>query len=196
VLQLLHSQKQRHFVTQLILGARRKMRSPVFFGLLVLGVSAMAVEDRSDSAEFIKGSVEAVQLQAAGHSAWGFGNESEWAIDQELGEIQFTFEDGRVATAPVQIIGTYDPHAETFLWSWDHPSIEGKLAIHASLVREYGRRNGIRLFTTRKVICSEEDAWEFAAVAARLAEANGVYRGNADGPWVYVTFGEVQIEKR
>jgi hypothetical protein len=40
-----------------------------------------------------------------------------------------------------------------------------------------------------------DEAWSFAAVANRLVEGNGVYRGPAGSAYVFFTFGPVSLEK-
>ena len=45
------------------------------------------------------------------------------------------------------------------------------------------------------VECTEEQAWEFTAVAARLGDANGAYRGPAGTTLVFMTFGQVSLSK-
>ena len=34
------------------------------------------------------------------------------------------------------------------------------------------------------------------SIAARLSEANGTYRANADGPLVYMTFGDIKLDRQ
>ena len=145
--------------------------------------------------EFVKASAEGARQQTAAHLAWGFIREDEWHMDQDTGVISFEFSDGRIATASAQIIGTHDPSDGTFLWGWDHPSVDESLGQHAKLVYEFGIEHNVPQFTERKVICTEQEAWEFTTVASRLGNANGVYRADAGGPWVYFTFGEVRIGK-
>jgi hypothetical protein len=116
-------------------------------------------------------------------------------VDQDSETISFRFADGTVATAPIQIVGTYNPADGTFLWGWDHPSVAEPLRAHARLVREFGEKHGVATLTERMVRCSEEEAWEFTALAARLGGANGAYRANTGGPLVFMTFGEVRLQK-
>ena len=145
---------------------------------------------------FITQSMAGLATQAEAHSAtWHFGEEEGWAVDQDTGLIRFTFADGTVAEGPVQMIGTFNPEDSTFLWAWDHSAILEPLREHAKLARSFGENHDLPAYTNRKVTCTEEDAWEFTAVAARLAEANGAYRANAGGPWVYMTFGEIKLSK-
>jgi len=149
-----------------------------------------------DPSVFIKQSVEGLRTQTSTHAAtWHLGAEANWAADQDAGLIRFTFKDGTIAEADLQIVGTYNTLDGTFLWGWDHPSVAEPLRKHASLAKEFGEKNGLPKFTERKVKCSEDDAWEFTAVAARLGKANGAYRGPAGTALVYMTFGEIKLSR-
>ncbi len=64
--------------------------------------------------------------------------------------------------APVQIRGTYDTADGTWLWGWDHPSVQPPLDEHARKLKAYGQEHGIAPLTTRKLSCTEADAWDFA----------------------------------
>jgi hypothetical protein len=145
---------------------------------------------------FIEQSVEGLRTQTSAHSAtWHLGEEDEWSADLDAGTISFLFADGTSASADVQIVGTFNTEDGTFLWGWDHPSVPEPLGQHARLAKEFGDRHGLSAYQHRKVECSEDDAWEFTAVAARLGNANGAYRGPAGTALVYFTFGEVRISK-
>src|SRR5262245_59051366 len=145
---------------------------------------------------FIEQSVEGLRAQTSAHAAtWHLGEEANWAADQDVGRIQFTFADGTIAEAELQIVGTYNKLDGTFLWGWDHPSVVEPLQKHARLAKEFGERHGLTNYTERKVKCSEDDAWQFTAVAARLGNANGAYRGPAGSALVYMTFGEIKLSK-
>jgi len=145
---------------------------------------------------YIQQSLEGLRTQTAAHSStWHLGDEENWAADQETGRITFTFADGTVAEADMQIVGTYNTDDGTFLWGWDHPSVAEPLSKHAALARQFGMDNGLPQYTERMVECTEDQAWEFAAVAARLGEANGAYRGPAGTALVFMTFGEIKLSK-
>ncbi|MBC8163949.1 MAG: hypothetical protein H7Z42_22295 [Roseiflexaceae bacterium] len=146
-------------------------------------------------AEFIEQSMAGLRLQTEAHNGtWHLGEEQRWGVDQDGGTITWEFA-GTVASAPVQIIGTYNPSDGSLLWGWDHPSVLPPLAEHARLLRQYGEDNGIAQLTTRTIFCSEDEAWGFTSVAARLAGANGAYRADAGGPLVYMTFGNVTLSR-
>jgi len=181
-------------------------RIPVFALVVATGCSqppdqaSKAIDPQAekpmDSSAFIKQSVEGLRTQTSTHAAtWHLGEEANWAADQDTGQIRFTFKDGTVAVADLQIIGTYNTLDGTFLWGWDHPSVAEPLRKHAILAKEFGEKHGLPKFTERKIECSEDDAWEFTAVAARLGKANGAYRGPAGTALVYMTFDEIKLSR-
>jgi hypothetical protein len=78
-------------------------------------------------------------------------DERSWAVDQQAGTITFDHPmNGTRVTAPLQIIGTYNPEDGTWLWAWDHPAVLKALAGHAETVRRYGEAHGIEELTTAK----------------------------------------------
>ncbi len=120
---------------------------------------------------------------------------AKWAMSQDTGLITFTSPDGVTATAPAQIVGTYDTSVGTWLWAWDNPSIQPALAAYARVAQEYGQRHGVPELTTAEVSVPEAKCWEFAAAACELAGGQGVYRGPADGSRVLIAFGTLRLSK-
>lgn len=144
---------------------------------------------------FVEASVEGLKIQTASHDAtWGLGDAETWSVNQDTGELTWIFGEGKVAVAPVQIIGTYNPDDGTFMWGWDHPSVDPALQESARLVKALGEEHSIPRFTQQKITISDEsEAWEFVAVANRLANSNGGYRGDSGGPLVFMTFGKLSV---
>ncbi|PVX28187.1 DUF6882 domain-containing protein [Sphingomonas pokkalii] len=118
---------------------------------------------------------------------------ADWDLDLVQGVIRFI---GRAHaySAPVQVIGTYNMLDGTFLWGWDHPSVPVALGADARLARQFGKRNRLPLFTTRKVACTEQQAWQFTAVALYLSDAGGAYRARSGTTLVFVTFGALTLQ--
>ena len=155
-----------------------------------------ATSRETNIAEFIKASREGLAVQTQSHrEVWGFGSEETWSADLDRGVIEFQFADGKHVSAPIQVVGSYNTDDNTFLWGWDHPSVPSELAHHAGLARAWGEECGSPPFTDRKIACSEDDAWSFAAVANRLGEGNGVYRGPAGSAYFFMTLGRLTIER-
>lgn len=157
----------------------------------------MAKVKRMDGAEYralLDRSMEELRLKTAAHdSCWGLGT-ADWAVDQDTGLITFTGKK-MVATAPAQIIGTYNTQDDTWLWGWDHSSVADNMAEHARRVHDYGEQHGIPALTTRRLQCSEDEAWEFTALACHLCEAQGAFRGPAGTALVFMTFGDVTLSQ-
>jgi hypothetical protein len=170
----------------------------LFHALIGLGLSAAGMTDPGP--ERVSEPVERVFGRAESEIALKteifrriFGEEHfDWSADLEAGTIRFTSAT-RMVSAPVQVIGTYNTLDGTFLWGWDHPSVSPALGAHARLARQFGQNHDLPLFTTRKIECTEEQAWSFTAVAMYLSNAQGAYRGPAGTTMVFMTFGDMTI---
>ncbi|QDU58008.1 hypothetical protein Pan181_42330 [Aeoliella mucimassa] len=144
--------------------------------------------------ELIAASLEELQIKTETHDRLWHLTESEWGVDQDEGVLEFATPAGLIVTCKVQIIGTYDTTNSTWLWSWDNRSIEPALTEDASKLREYGQAHDLEELTTRKLDITEEKCWEFTALACKLCEAQGGYRGPAGTTMVFMTFGEPRLE--
>lgn len=133
-----------------------------------------------------------VQATTAIYSEWFGLDRADWGVDLNAGTITFTTPD-RQAVAAVQIIGTYDPNAGSFMWGWDHPSVPENCAEAAQRVHAFGLRNNHVTLTSRVVECTESDAWEFTQLAVRLGPETCAYRGRAGGSLVFMAFGTVTV---
>ena len=131
-----------------------------------------------------------------GHQdAWRIGSADRWDADQETGTICWTFPDNVIASAPFQIIGTYNSLDSTFLWAWDHPSILEPLRQDAKAVLAFANANNVEFLCDRKVECQEDAAWDLVALATLIADRQGAYRGPSGTNAAFMTFGEVKISK-
>jgi hypothetical protein len=142
-------------------------------------------------------SMEELRVKTMGHQAgWGFGKATRWSLDQSRGDLLFTFDDGVVATCPAQIVGSFDGNGGSWLWAWANPSIADSLKRDSLRVRDYGQRRQIARLTSAEWSCSEAEAWRMAALACKLCEAQGVYRGPAGTAFVFMNFEKVQLTRK
>ncbi len=147
--------------------------------------------------DYIKQSYLGLQdQQAVNDRLWHMSEANQWNLDLKAGEIEFSFPDGHRVRAPFQIVGGYNAKMGQFLWGWDFPGIPESLTRDAKLVKAWGQERNLERWTTRKISCTEDEAWEFTAVAARLSGATGAYRvpTQAQGPILFVTFGNIRID--
>jgi hypothetical protein len=156
----------------------------------------VAISSRSDDLEAtLKLSMERLRLKTQSHiDAWGLGKTERWDADLDEGVISFSG-GGRLVTAPIQVIGTYDPEDGYWLWGWDNPTVPPPLRGDALLVRAFGERHGLSRYVTSSIRCTEDEAWQFTALACHLAVASGAYRGPADTLLVFITFHQLTIHR-
>jgi hypothetical protein len=165
--------------------------------LLTLCIGQRGTKVPSDFPTLQKLSVEELRLKTQAHKkAWGFDKFDRWDLDQDTGELVFSFPDGIKAVSPAQIIGTYNTRDHTWLWAWANPSIDEKLSADALKVRKYGEEHKIDRLTKSKWAGIEEDAWAMAALAVKLCGKQGAYRGPAGATHVFIVFGEVTLSKK
>lgn len=149
-----------------------------------------------DIEAFIADSFNGLQLVTDEHrNRWQLGQEKSWVVDETRSTISFSFANGAVASAPVQVVGTYHLDNNTFIWGWKHPNVLPNLQRHAARVRDFGLEYGSKELTTQQIACTEKRAWQYTALAMLLAEANGAYcLQTAPDTFVFVTFGEVELK--
>jgi len=149
------------------------------------------VGEAQDFESVLRSSMEELMSQTQSHqAAWGFGSEEDWQLDQDDGRLVFKFP-GRTAIAPVQIVGTYDTIAGSWMWAWANPLIAEDLKVDANLLKAYGEQQGIQRLTIPEWLGQESDCWYMAALASRLSNAHGAYRGPSADTYTFMTFGEV-----
>jgi hypothetical protein len=163
------------------------------FGTKATGADGGASEFKA----LLDASMEELRLKTAAHQqGWGFGKASRWDLDQSLGNLVFTFADGITAVCPAQIIGSFDSKTGEWLWAWANPSIAEPLKRDSLKIKEYGKQNRIAKLTSDEWFCQEEDAWQMTALACKLCEAQGGYRGPAGTTFVFMTFGKVELSRK
>ena len=146
--------------------------------------------------DFIDGAYEGLQIQTEGHKkTWKLGQENQWNVDMNEGKLWFDFSDDKKVSTDIQIIGTYNSANGTFLWGWDHPSVNDELGKHAKLAHNWGEQNNEPSFTELQLTCSIEDVWKMSAAVNRITEANGVYKGDSGATQVFMTLGKIEMEK-
>lgn len=155
----------------------------------------MPQADSPELRQMIEKAVNGLTLVTGTHVATWHLDRADWSVDQEAGTIKFSTPNGVLATAPVQIIGSYDTLDSTWLWGWDHPSVMPHLAEHAKRLHDYGRERGFNRLTTRMLQATEQECWELTALAFLVCNANGAYSGPAGSARIYMTFGEVTLSK-
>ena len=125
---------------------------------------------------------------------WGLGSAKKWVLNQDDGRIIWSFED-HVASAPAQILGSWNGTVSSWVWSWDNDSVQAPMRTTAEVVRALGVEQGVGALATSPLKLDEAQVRDLVAVAFRLAACTGLYH-HFDGVLAtYVTFGPVTIEE-
>ena len=125
---------------------------------------------------------------------WGLGTAKRWALDQDDGRIVWSFED-RVASADVQILGSWNAQVTSFVWSWDNDSIQAPLCATAEKVRAFGAEHGVAALNSSPLKLGEEQVRDLVALAFQVGGCTGLYHPYDGKLATYITFGPVTIEE-
>lgn len=123
---------------------------------------------------------------------YGFGSFERWDIDQDIGELVFS--DGGVPkfVCSVTMLGSFSDQSQTWMWGWANPSLLEPLTCDTNAVREYGAQNGIGDLTVEKTAANEGDAWALSALACRILEGRGLYRGPTGNGFVVMMLKDIK----
>jgi hypothetical protein len=136
---------------------------------------------------------EMMQKTKAHQATWSFGEEEQWHLDLDSGELIWRFPEVR-ASAPAQVIGIYDPEKTTWTWAWADDAIGEHLKADALRVKEFGGQRGFFRLSSPEWTGEATEGWYMAAIACWLCNAQGAYRGRMGRGWLFMTFGEVKTE--
>lgn len=142
----------------------------------------------------LQGREEVERTSRAHRDRWGLGQARRWVLDQDQGRITWSFED-HVASAPAQILGSWNAKVGSFVWSWDNASVTPTLRVAAEQARAFGAQHGVGALTTSPLSLNEEQVRDLVALAFRIAECTGLYHPFDGELATYITFGPVTIEE-
>lgn len=129
------------------------------------------------------------------HAArWGLGGASRWALNQDEGRIMWSFED-HVASAPAQILGSWNGQVNSFVWAWDNDSVASPLRETARAVRAFGVEHDIGALTASPLQLDEGRVRDLIAVAFRVGGCTGLYHPFDGRLASYIAFGEVTLDE-
>lgn len=146
----------------------------------------------------IASSADQAQTANMLHNAdWRLGEETAWRLDQATGQLTLSFADGSLALTPAQIIGSFHHEEGSFLWGWDHPSVQADLKHNALVVKQFGQKQKAKELVKGRLHCTEQRAWELTALAMRLNHAKGAYRIEVKpNVSLFLNFGDVQVTQQ
>jgi hypothetical protein len=147
-----------------------------------------------DYSRLVADAMQELRDKMQAHLDWGIDRVERWELDPASGYLIFLTHTGVKAVCPAQVIGTLDSQARTWAWAWADPAVGDALKQDAFRVHRFGEDNELWPLTTDVVEADEEFAWYMTALAARLGNARGAYRGPVgEHTSVFLTFSDVQL---
>jgi hypothetical protein len=104
---------------------------------------------------------------------YGLGSHARWDVDQNTGVLTFSNKGIPEVVCDVDFLGSFSGLTNTWLWGWANTSILEPLTKEVLRVKEYGEREELNDLVERKIECTEDEAWAFAAVALWILGGNG-----------------------
>jgi hypothetical protein len=144
--------------------------------------------------DFAAASLQGLAMQMEAHKNIFLSASKSWGMNQETGILRFTGNEFTV-DAPAQIIGSFDTAAGDWQWAWSNPDVKSDLARDSQKMREFGQKHGLERLMMAKYPATIDEAWEMTAVAARVCKSNGAYCGTAGPLRIFMTFGQLKIQK-
>ena len=141
-----------------------------------------------------EGHAEISRTTQAHAARWGLGTAKRWVLDQSEGRVVWSFED-HIASAPAQILGSWNAEVGSFVWAWDNESIADALSETAADVRAFGAEHGIGALVSSPLELDEGRVRDLVALAFRVGRCTGLYHPFDGRLASYITFGEVTLEE-
>ena len=98
-----------------------------------------------------------------------------WFYNQSTGLLTFSTGDKEINFKYFDV-GSFSEKSNTWEWSWDNDSTPESIKEKVNIVKEFGQKSNFSKLTTGYFDSDEFEAWEFAAIAAKLTNGIGVYR--------------------
>ncbi len=115
-----------------------------------------------------------------------------WDWNQEDGTLIFSDSAGRKVYADIDFVGSFSTKSSTWLWSWANFSLLENVRESIVKVRDYREQHDFPSLTVPKWSATQEDGWHMAAVAARILDAEGVYRTPGDNGYTFIVLHNVR----
>ena len=102
-----------------------------------------------------------------------------WFYNQTTGLLTFSTGDQEI-NFKYFALGSFSEKSKTWKWSWDNEYTLDNVKEKTSVVKEFGQKSNFLKLNNGCFESDEVEAWEFAAIAAHLTSAIGIYRPVSD----------------
>lgn len=170
----------------------------VLLGLLI-SAGPLAAEDALPStfADLqILATVQALE-ETQGHNA-AFGMSSARYELQQTPDglsLKWTSSSGRVATAPAEILASYQPSTAAFLWAWGNDTVPDAVRPTALALRDFAVENDVAELRNAAQGVDPINAERLAAIGTLFPGVEGIFGAAwGDDQVIFFGFGEVTLQ--
>ena len=117
--------------------------------------------------------------------------ENGWNLSTSRGEITFGTQ-----TFPIQMLGSEDEDAGTWLWAWANEAsrLPPEIVTASRQVQEFGRQNSVPEFVAPESSLDAVNGHLLSMIASGLCEADAYYRGPYDGGAVFLLLSAPEVK--
>ncbi|WBO85840.1 DUF6882 domain-containing protein [Hymenobacter yonginensis] len=130
-----------------------------------------------------------IEKQDIFNAAYDINGYENWFYNQATGLLTFSTGDDELNFKYVEI-GTFSKKSNTWKWSWDNEHTLPSVKDEAIQLKEFGAKYGYEKLTEGYFASSEEEAWEFTAIAAKLIKGIGAYRPTSEQLLIFMVLTE------
>jgi hypothetical protein len=118
---------------------------------------------------------ELMDKQELFNSKFDLSGFEKWNYHDVTGIFKFTKENEVFHFRYINV-GTFSTNTNTWMWSWYNETTHLPLRKAAKKIKNFGKRHGLKKFTTGAISSTEEEAWQFTAIAAKIFKGQFGYR--------------------
>ncbi len=130
--------------------------------------------------------------QARLEDEFGAGRWKNWKADLAAGRLVLLDDAGPRVACSVQVAGSTGPN--NWMWAWANASLPEAITIASTHVLAFGEEHKVDDLTERHVAADDLETlgWRLAAAAAKVSDAEGVYRAPTRTGAVYLLMFDVE----
>ena len=115
---------------------------------------------------------------------------SNWFYDQATGLLTFSTDDSELNFKYFEA-GSYSVKSGTWKWAWDNGTTLDNVKNATQHIKSFGEKFNFEKLVSGFFESDEIEAWEFAAISAKITNGIGVYRPISDGLQLFLVVTEV-----
>ncbi|WP_143684697.1 DUF6882 domain-containing protein [Variovorax sp. KK3] len=96
--------------------------------------------------------------------------------------------------ARIQVAGSWSSESGSWLWPWDNPSLPADVQSRMGEVKAFGVKEGLPFLQAPVQPCDEGMAWSMASIAARLLDAQSLYRAPGGKTALFLLLFDIQAQ--